>query len=203
MKMIKRNLLTNQRQSSSDYNKTLDFFPTPKFVTRMLFEYGDLNINHDDSVLEPCAGLLHMSSTIKEYTPNVTERDIIYGNDFLEDNYENEKYDWVITNPPYKYGTEFVNKSLKIANKGVCMFLRYTFNEGQKRYEELFKDNPPSKILNFSKRVGLKYGEADSNQGSAVLYQWFIWEKDWNENYSRLYYLPPTNKDFIKDGDDW
>lgn len=199
--MTTRKLLINQRENKQDYQKTLDFFPTPKYATRMLFEYGDLDINQYSTVLEPCAGMYHMSSTIEEFITNITAKDIIHGDDFLNNSCD-KKYDWVITNPPYKYATEFVNKSLKLTNKGVCMFLRYTFNEGQRRYEALFKDNPPSKILNFSKRIGLKHGETDSNAGSAVLYQWFIWEHGWDENYSKLYYLPPINDEFKKDGDD-
>ena len=44
------------------------------------------------------------------------------------------KFD-IITNPPYKYAKEFVEKSLELIREGgkVAMLLKLTFLEGQKR----------------------------------------------------------------------
>lgn len=55
----------------------------------------------------------------------------------------------ILTNPPYKYATEFVLKALELLHEGCkCyMFLKLTFLEGKRRYIELFKDTPPPQRL--------------------------------------------------------
>ena len=57
----------------------------------------------------------------------------------------------IITNPPYKYAKEFIYKALELIPTGnkVAMFLRVQFLESKGRYE-LWKSNPPKKILVFS-----------------------------------------------------
>ena len=51
----------------------------------------------------------------------------------------------ILTNPPYKYATEFVLKALELLPEGCkCyMFLKLTFLEGKRRYIELFRNTPP------------------------------------------------------------
>lgn len=98
----------------------------------------------------------------------VTKADI--ENDFSRD---------IITNPPYKYAKEFVEKALEISmdSTKVAMFLKLTFLEGQAR-RKLFEKHPPKKIYVFSGRVKCaKNGDFDSVGSSAVAYAWFIWEK--------------------------
>lgn len=55
----------------------------------------------------------------------------------------------ILTNPPYKYATEFVLKALELLHEGCkCyMFLKLTFLEGKRRYIELFRDTPPPQRL--------------------------------------------------------
>ena len=50
----------------------------------------------------------------------------------------------IITNPPYKYAQEFVEKALSLVSEGrhVAMFLKLTFLEGKKR-KALFEKCPP------------------------------------------------------------
>ena len=60
----------------------------------------------------------------------------------------------ILTNPPYKYATEFVLKALELLHEGCkCyMFLKLTFLEGKRRYIELFKDPPPQRLRLFRAR---------------------------------------------------
>lgn len=101
-------------------------------------------------ILEPSCGEGHISRVLAEHGYEVTSRDLVdrgYGEvaDFLSiDNLE-----WngdIITNPPYKYAKEFVEKALQIIPNGnkVAMFLKLTFLEGKNR-KELFKITPPHK----------------------------------------------------------
>lgn len=57
----------------------------------------------------------------------------------------------ILTNPPYKYATEFVLKALELLHGGCkCyMFLKLTFLEGKRRYIELFRDTPPAAFTSF------------------------------------------------------
>lgn len=84
----------------------------------------------------------------------------------------------IITNPPYKFTTEFILKSLELIDNGhkIAMFLKLTTLEGADRYLKIYKDNPPYKIYVYSKRIQCaKNGEFKGS--SAVCYAWFVWIK--------------------------
>lgn len=106
-------------------------------------------------ILEPSCGEGHMSEVLKKHGYEVVSRDLAdrgYGEvaDFLSpDNTE-----WggdIVTNPPYAFAQEFVEKALAIIPEGrkVAMFLKLTFLEGKKR-ATLFKNYPPPKSLRQS-----------------------------------------------------
>lgn len=88
----------------------------------------------------------------------------------------------IITNPPYKYATEFVRKALERVKEGhkVAMFLKVLFLEGKSR-RELFKQYPPCRIYVCSGRIDCaKNGDFKAlkeNGGGALAYAWFIWRK--------------------------
>lgn len=86
----------------------------------------------------------------------------------------------IITNPPYKYAKEFIEKSLDSIEEGckVAMLLKLTFLEGQKR-KQFFLDNPPKRIHVFSKRTScaINGNFEELSSSGAVAYAWYIWEK--------------------------
>lgn len=88
----------------------------------------------------------------------------------------------IITNPPYKYAQEFVEKALSLVEEGhyVAMFLKLTFMEGKKR-QKLFQNSPPLCIyVSSSRLLCAKNGEFQKMRdggGSAVAYGWYIWKK--------------------------
>ena len=87
----------------------------------------------------------------------------------------------IITNPPYKYGLEFVEHALKIIPDGhkVAMFLKIQFLEGKKR-RKLFETNPPKTLyVSSSRLLCAKNGDFKNTNSSAVAYGWFVWEKGW------------------------
>ncbi len=98
--------------------------------------------------------------------------------DFLKTEERNLDID-IITNPPYKYAQEFVEKAIDVIAEEhkVAMFLKLTFLEGKSR-RKMFDENPPKKVYVFSSRVNCaKNGEFNKYPSSAVAYAWFIWEK--------------------------
>ena len=97
--------------------------------------------------------------------------------DFLE--YDHWWNGDIVTNPPYKYAKEFVEKAINIIpnNRKVCMFLKITFLEGKAR-KQFFKKYPPKVIYISSSRISCaKNGDFEKYPSSAVAYAWYIWEK--------------------------
>ena len=178
----------------------LDFFPTPPFATRALYEYPLKGvIKSSDVVYEPCAGIGAMADVIKEYNDKVITSDIKdYGykldhnKDFLTEGFD-VKCDWIITNPPYNLATEFILKSLDSADKGVAMLLRTQFIETKGRYEKLFSNKPFSIMAQFVERVGMKYAVVDEKAASATPYAWFIWIK--GETQPKVMWIPPIKNE--------
>lgn len=136
------------------------------------------------NIWEPACGEGHLSKELIEAGYNVYSTDLIdrgYGDefyDFLAEGQPRSNTD-IITNPPYRYAMEFVEKSLEVVDEGrkVAMFLKLTFLEGQKRYQ-LFQENPPIRIHVYSsRRKCAKNGDFDAYGSSAAAYAWFIWEK--------------------------
>lgn len=156
-----------------------DYYATEPAATQFLVGLEQF----DNNILEPSCGEGHISKELEKEGYNVTSRDLVdrgYGEvaDFLDTNNKSWFGD-IITNPPYKYAKEFVQKALSIIPDGhkVAMFLKLTFLEGQGR-RLLFKDNPPCRVWVSSARLKCaKNGDFDSMDGSATAYAWYIWEK--------------------------
>ena len=135
-------------------------------------------------IWEPCCGQGHISEALKANGYEVRSSDLVdrgYGEggvDFLSPSI----VEWagaIVSNPPYKFAQEMVEKALAIIPQGqkVAMFLKTLFLEGKSR-KRLFETNPPIRVLVSSSRLKCAMnGEFDAMGGSAVSYSWFIWEK--------------------------
>ena len=170
----------NERESN-------DYYATSPIAIDMLLR--KIQIPH--YVYEPACGEGHLSKRLEElghtvYSSDVCNRgygDVMdflsvervpscLGNDFC-----------ILTNPPYKYASDFVTKALSLANDGqyVIMFLKTTFAEGKGRYEKIFSVTPPKYVYQFVSRVlCAKNGYFErmiKGGGSAVSYSWWIWQK--------------------------
>lgn len=155
-----------QRKEAKD---SLDDFPTPPWATRAvcekLFEHGeDLGGHH---VWEPCCNRGHMADPLGEYFASVHATDVCdYGYarqagvaDFLIDwGQDAPDVDWVFANPPFRLADEFIEQGLRVARRGVAVFVRSAFIEGQDRYARLFRDRPERLFLPFVERVVLWKG---------------------------------------------
>jgi adenine-specific DNA methylase len=125
-----------------------DFYATEPNATEWLCKLESFNGHR---ILEPSCGEGHISKVLKAHGYDVVSRDIIdrgYGDvaDFLS--IDNMEWDGdIITNPPYKFAKDFVEKALQIIPKGnkVAMFLKLTFLEGKAR-RELFRVAPPKSM---------------------------------------------------------
>lgn len=166
----------NNRKTDAEIT---DYYATDPKAVEILLE----NEKFHPYIWEPACGEGHISKVLKAHGYKVRSSDIIdrgYEDteilDFLSVGPSRDDYD-IITNLPYKYAKEFVEKAIEILpmdGAKIAMFLKLTFLEGQAR-RELFKKYPPKTVYVFSGRVECaKNGEFTG--GSAVAYAWFIWE---------------------------
>lgn len=169
-----RNYAQNEREKH-------DYYATdPKAIDDLLrVETFDKNI------WECAVGEGHLAERLKKHGYIVECTDIIdrgYPNTGIVD-FVNEKYDFdgdIITNPPYKYVTEFVLNALESVQNGhkVAMFLKIQALESKKRYEEIYSKYPPKTVYIYSERIKCAInGEFDKVPSSAVCYAWFVWVK--------------------------
>ena len=162
-----------------DTRQIEDYYATDPIAMELLLKEEAFH----NKIWEPACGQGHLSEVLRKNGYSVFSTDLIdrgYGNDGIDflacsRHWEGD----IITNPPYKYAQEFVEKSLDLISAGhkVAMFLKLTFLEGKAR-REMFKKYPPKTIYVFSGRITCaKNGDFASANGSAVCYAWFIWEK--------------------------
>ena len=134
-------------------------------------------------ILEPACGEGHMSRVLADHGYEVVSRDLAdrgFGEvaDFLSP----ENTEWggdIVTNPPYAFAQDFVEKALSIIPEGrkVAMFLKLTFLEGKRR-ASLFDFAPPARIwVSRSRLKCARNGNFENVGGSATAYAWFVWEK--------------------------
>ncbi len=172
-----------------------DYYATPPEATRVLLEA--FGINNCKTFLEPACGEGHISKELERWYKRlgysigteitITSSDLInrgYGKggiDFLKLD-SKEKWDCIITNPPFKLSQEFIEKALKLSNNYVIMFAKIQFLESAER-KKLFDSFPPKYIYVFTDRVNpLRNGSPVDENGkkwaSTMCFAWFIWEID-------------------------
>ena len=156
-----------------------DYYATDPIAIDLLLKEETFNKN----IWECACGEGHMSERLKE---NGFE---VYSTDLVDRGYQDEILDFlnsyvsfdgdIITNPPYKYAQEFIEKSIDNVNEGnkVAMFLKLTFLESKKR-KELFEKYPFKTLYVASGRISCaKNGDFEEYPSSAVAYGWYVWEK--------------------------
>lgn len=168
-----------------------DYYATEPKAVKLLLEKEQFC----PYVWECACGEGHMSEVLKKYGYKVKSSDLYDRGypgteiiDFLTVKKTDIDCDYsrdIITNPPYKYAKEFVEKALELSMDGtkVAMFLKLTFLEGQVR-KKMFEKNPPKRVYVSSSRLQCaKNGDFEKcgkGVGSAIAYAWFVWEKGFN-----------------------
>ena len=158
------------------YETNLDLYETPSEVTEKLLTRLDLD--EDSLVLEPANGMGAISNIIKKWGYKCDTFDIREGVDFLAIK-NNPKYDAVITNPPYRFAREFVEKALLQVKDGgkVIMLLRLSFLEGKSRYH-FFRDTGLKTVIISCGRITMfPFGQEIPKNKGTLAYAWYIWEK--------------------------
>ena len=137
-------------------------------------------------VIWECAcGEGYLSKILEKHGYEVISTDLIYRGygdpdplDFLKETFEDFEGD-IITNPPYKYALEFVQRALETVRDGrkVAMFLKLQFLEGKAR-KSFFQRYPPKVVyVSASRLVCALNGDFEKSISKAIAYAWFVWEK--------------------------
>jgi len=161
-----------------------DFYATSSIAIDKLYVTGELTCKN---IWECACGEGDLSKRLEDFGYTVKSTDLVdrgYGESGVDFLAQTEIFNGdILTNPPYRFSSDFVLKGLDLVEDGhkVFMFLKLTFLEGKKRFDELFSKYPPKKIYVFSQRVlCAKNGDFEGMKaggGSAVAYAWYVWEK--------------------------
>ena len=168
-----------------------DYYATdPKALEIFLDKIEEDGIKLHNNIWECACGEGHLSKVLESRGYKVWSTDLVdrgYGSgntDFLKSIPDSWCGD-ILTNPPYKYAKEFVEKALEVTRVGAytVMFLKIQFLEGQGR-RELFKKYPPKYVyVNSKRQVCVRNGNFDkysNGTGTAICYCWFVWQKGFN-----------------------
>lgn len=161
-----------------------DFYSTdPETLEIFLKALERDNISLNRHIWEPACGMGHLSEKLKEHGYEVESSDLIdrgYGQtgiDFLR-----VMRTWhgdILTNPPYKFAKQFVERSLELLDDGChcIMLLKIQFLEGKDR-RKLFDKFPPKYVyVNSARQLCYLNGDMNNKISSASCYCWFIWEQ--------------------------
>ena len=158
----------SQRDSGYE-RKERDLYETPEWVTLALMPHLPGGIH---TVWEPACGSGKMSAAIAKFY-EVYGTDIETGYDFLNPPSADYTADAIITNPPYEFAQQFIQRSLDVCQV-VAMLLRTDFDHAKSR-QHLFGARPHfAKKIVLTKRI--RWFE-DSKGSPSFNHAWFIW--DW------------------------
>ncbi len=154
-----------------------DFFPTPAWATEALID----NEKFTGDLWECACGNGAMSEVLETACPRTISTDLFdrgYGEagiDFLQGQ---QRFDNIVTNPPYNAAEGFVERGLGLANRKFALLLRLAFLEGANRQRTIFQSAPPSRVWVFSERITFYPAGAEVKGSGTTAYAWFVWDKD-------------------------
>ena len=169
--------------------ETDDFYATDPVAIDLLLDYP--NIEMPEWVWEPSCGSGCLSERLRERGHGVVSTDLVYrgygdgGINFFEQSAMPDRTEAIVTNPPYKFATEYVIHALRLLPQGglLCLFLKTTFAEGKERYQRIFGVTPPALVLQCSERVlcakNADFDGMRAGGGGIQSYAWWVWRKGW------------------------
>lgn len=127
-----------------------DFYATDPKAIDLLVDYPQAQV--PEVVWEPSCGSGCLSERLTERGHRVVSTDLVdrgYGtggvNFFDQQQLPDPDIRAIVTNPPYKYATDYVLHALRLlpADGLLALFLKTTFAEGKDRWQRIFSLTPP------------------------------------------------------------
>ena len=186
---------STNRSNARDSHRS-DYYVTPiQPISEVLKELTFLS--EDMLYLDPCAGgdiennmsypkaieLKFPSATIDTIDIREDSPAEIKGN-YLEIDCK-DKYDVIITNPPFFLAKEIIQKALDDVKEDgyVIMLLRLNFF-GSKDRKSFWEDNMPIETYIHHKRISFTKGSTDS-----IEYCHMVWKKGTKQNYTKTFVI--------------
>lgn len=227
--MQRRDPTSDDRFGPRGFRTSLDYFPTPPWATRAACEFLMAELGEEtamQSVWEPACGEGFMSRPLAEYFAETVASDV----QFYGDHHQLFDFtlpgtpawapagwrpDWIFTNPPFQLAGDFVRLGIERANRGVVVFVRGAFTEGDERYWQMFAPEiRPAYVVTYVERVVLlrdrliRAGAPDpfnldngkpKAASSATSYSLIIWMPGQHDTRHR--WLPKCRLRLERDGD--
>jgi len=174
--------------------KKSDFYETPYSLTRLLLKDNSFKYDFNDkrlTILEPACGNGAISKVLKKKLDSkIVEYDIQQGRDFLK---EKNKYDRIITNPPFSLAYEFIQKAKEVS-KQFCFLLPLSYLHGKERHDKIYCDvkYPLRHIFIFTRypMLGDKLRKDGKHRTGMMVYAWFWWaEAHYFDNQTSISWL--------------
>ena len=156
-----------------------DFYPTPTSATEDLLKRQKF----EGKIWEPACGDGAMSKVMESQGYEVYSTDLInrgYGQSGIDFLLERQKFDNIVTNPPFSLAMEFTLKALELARNKVVMLSKVSYLEGLERREKLFNQKKLEKVLIFSRRIPFKKANSNLKANGLMAFGWFIYDVNYN-----------------------
>lgn len=163
-------------RNKKDDRPESDFYETPKSLVWELLKLPVLS--GCKTILEPCCGDYAISSELEKYGYEVTAKDIKYGNDFLEEKYS-EKFDAVVTNPPFSLFTDIVNKAKTVSNKVVVIGKTNFFGVHSRNIDGFWKHLKDVYIFDRQVEYRTPHREDGLFMVGCLVTGWFVWDMEY------------------------
>ena len=172
-------------RKKSELRNENDFYETPYSLT---WELQKLHIVQPNTkIIDPCCGNYAISKWFRK-TNDITEKDLIYGNDFFEDVYEDNCFDYAILNPPFDLWDKFIEKSKRIAHNVIAIGKTDYFSCYQRIENGIWKNL--SDVYIFNRKVD--YQRPIDENGfigcGCLTTGWFVW-KSYYDDEPKLHFI--------------
>lgn len=153
-----------------------DFYPTPSCMVKELIESDVFNELLDIDIYDPCCGKYAIGNVLRQYGfNNITEKDIMYGQDFLNSDTD-YNHDIIIMNPPFKLFNPFVEKAKRIANRVYCIGKMNFFGAHDRNVNGLWEHL--EWVLPFDRQIAFDKPEVDGKVECGMIVScFFVWNK--------------------------
>jgi hypothetical protein len=159
-----------------------DLYETPRVAVETLLRIEKL----PHHIWEPACGPGAIVSVLREHGHAVWATDLVdyecpcseSGIDFLMERQLHASIEAIVTNPPFKLATEFVEHALLICPR-VVMLLRLAFLESTRR-GPIMDGGYLARVYPFANRLPMMHrdGWEGPRASSATPFCWFVWDRD-------------------------
>lgn len=183
--------------NSNGKRKKSDFYETPYSLTRQFLDAT--HWNKTAKTLEPACGNNAIVKVLSENNfTNITAYDIEI--DFLT---ETNKFEQIITNPPFSLARQFIFKSKEISEK-FALLLPLSYLHGKERFDTVYSDRkfPLDSVYVFTRypMLGDKLREDGKYNTGMMVYAWFVWDKNSTNKEPVIRWL--DNQQYVKGKND-